>query len=336
MNAGSCPRENRQLAVSLADLMIKWEAHGRERIRARRAAAAAEAAAATAAAAARAAAVAAEEAAAAAAASVENSEGGDAQGSGTKRPLAGTSEGAQVGIGVGKDTVPQQGRDTKLMRTESGAVPGTGSSMPRPSLDLPAAGAIIGGGVAVAEGTTDNFTLNRSSVRICTPVALCGVRSISNSRVRMFTSRQTLLVRVISVPEFSVILQAKVGKAPPTPHRALGRTRLCILLRTGHESLGHILTPEEDEDGVVLMIATMITVMTMVTRMLMRAITSLTRTIVLQPQQQVETVVNFLVRVALFAMANLKDSNIAHLSKQCMRLLESALTLWPDTPIKYT
>ncbi|CAM9912708.1 unnamed protein product, partial [Hapterophycus canaliculatus] len=34
----NCPRENRQLAVSLADLMIKWEAHGRERVRQRRAA----------------------------------------------------------------------------------------------------------------------------------------------------------------------------------------------------------------------------------------------------------------------------------------------------------
>lgn len=53
-------------------------------------------------------------------------------------------------------------------------------------------------------------------------------------------------------------------------------------------------------------------------------------------QQQVETVVNFVVRVALFAMANLKDTNISHLSKQCLRLLESALTLWPDTPMKYT
>lgn len=53
-------------------------------------------------------------------------------------------------------------------------------------------------------------------------------------------------------------------------------------------------------------------------------------------QQQVETVINFMVRVALFAMANLKDNNIADLSPQCVGLFERALTLWPDTPIKYT
>ncbi|CAN0033290.1 unnamed protein product, partial [Ectocarpus fasciculatus] len=51
---------------------------------------------------------------------------------------------------------------------------------------------------------------------------------------------------------------------------------------------------------------------------------------------QVETVVNFVVRVALFAMANLKDSGITHLSRRCLGLLEKALELWPDTPIKYT
>ncbi|CAM9449609.1 unnamed protein product, partial [Laminaria digitata] len=53
-------------------------------------------------------------------------------------------------------------------------------------------------------------------------------------------------------------------------------------------------------------------------------------------QQQVETVVNFVVRVALFAMTNLKDNNLSHLSRQCLGLLEKALSLWPDTPIKYT
>ena len=53
-------------------------------------------------------------------------------------------------------------------------------------------------------------------------------------------------------------------------------------------------------------------------------------------QQQVETVVNFVVRVALFAMTNLKDTNLSHLSRQCLGLLEKALSLWPDTPIKYT
>ena len=53
-------------------------------------------------------------------------------------------------------------------------------------------------------------------------------------------------------------------------------------------------------------------------------------------QQQVETVVNFLVRVALFAMTNIKDNTLSHLSRQCLRLLEKALSLWPDTPIKYT
>ena len=51
---------------------------------------------------------------------------------------------------------------------------------------------------------------------------------------------------------------------------------------------------------------------------------------------QVETVVNFVVRVSLFAMANLKDNGITHLSRRCLGLLEKALELWPDTPIKYT
>lgn len=49
-----------------------------------------------------------------------------------------------------------------------------------------------------------------------------------------------------------------------------------------------------------------------------------------------ETVVNFVVRVSLFAMANLKDNSITHLSRRCLGLLEKALELWPDTPIKYT
>lgn len=53
-------------------------------------------------------------------------------------------------------------------------------------------------------------------------------------------------------------------------------------------------------------------------------------------QQQVETVVNFVVRVALFAMSSVKDNSIGHLTRQCLGLLDRALALWPDTAIKYT
>lgn len=56
----------------------------------------------------------------------------------------------------------------------------------------------------------------------------------------------------------------------------------------------------------------------------------------LEEQQQVETVVNFVVRVALFAMSSVKDNSIGHLTRQCLGLLERALDLWPDTAIKYT
>lgn len=160
----SCPRENRQLAVSLADLMIKWEVHGRERTQARRAAAAAAAAATT------------PVIPAPYTASMEtaDSSAGGGGGKGTKRPLesaeniVGGGVSGIVSLGVGGNVggiLPGtavvsgqlgQGRE-KIMRTETGGAPGTGAVV--------AVSAAAGGGVGISEGTTDNFTLNRSSVR---------------------------------------------------------------------------------------------------------------------------------------------------------------------------
>lgn len=138
--------------MSLADLMIKWEAHGLERIRVRRAVAAAEAAAATAAATA---------ATTTTTTTLILSETGEAKG--TKRPLetgqvAGGVLTAGVGVGVagGGGAGGLQGRE-KMMRTAAGgAVPGTGAGLAREGSTA---------GLATAEGTTDSFTLNRSSVR---------------------------------------------------------------------------------------------------------------------------------------------------------------------------
>lgn len=141
--------------------MIKWEEHGRERMRARarRVASAAATTASTAA------------AAASPPAPASCSAAGVApdQATGTKRSLEGMSQPAGPGpmastggIGIGAVGADVQGRQ-KMMRTETGSVPGTGASVP-----VPAPVAVAGGsegGPAVAESTTDSFTLNRSSVR---------------------------------------------------------------------------------------------------------------------------------------------------------------------------
>lgn len=142
----SCPRENRQLAVSLADLMIKWEAHGRERVRLRRAANATTVTPAAAPA-------------------------GDPA-KGTKRSLdGGTDQPATAGNGAADGTAgaaaaspatagPHQGRE-KVMKTATGAAPGAGAVAVVPARE----GSSAAGGAGVAEGTTDSYRLSKSAVK---------------------------------------------------------------------------------------------------------------------------------------------------------------------------
>lgn len=145
----SCPRENRQLAVSLADLMIKWEAHGRERVRLRRAANAN-----------------------ANATSVPPA----TPAAGTKRPFEdGTDQPASATNGVAgvaavaaaspatagqQQQEQQQGRE-KVMKTATGTAPGAGAGAVVPARD----GSSSAGGGGVAEGTTDSYRLSKSAVR---------------------------------------------------------------------------------------------------------------------------------------------------------------------------
>lgn len=151
----SCPRENRQLAVSLADLMIKWEAHGRERVRLRRAANATCVTPAPAAA-------------------------GDPT-KGTKRSLEGgtnqpatAGNGAAVSDGVAAAAASpatpgqQQGRE-KVMKTATGAAPGAGAGAVLPARE----GSSAAGGGGAAEGTTDSYRLSKSAVRQGKVHSLC-------------------------------------------------------------------------------------------------------------------------------------------------------------------
>lgn len=234
----SCPRENRQLAVSLADLMIKWEAHGRERVRLRRAANATsvtQAAATTG------------DSAKGTKRSLEGGTDHSATGNGAAVPDGATASLAMVG--------PQQGRE-KVMKTATGAAPGAGAGAVVPARD----GSSAAGGAGVAEGTTDSYRLSKSAV---SKVSFVGI-----------------LVREVAPVVVGASVTVKVT------------TRVdCVI--------NPVLS-------------------------------------VLTSYLKVETVVNFVVRVSLFAMANLKDNGITHLSRRCLGLLEKALELWPDTPIKYT
>lgn len=146
----SCPRENRQLAVSLADLMMKWEAHGRERVRLRRAA--------------NATATSVTPAAAAAGDPAKGTkralEGGTEQPAAAENGAVAADGAAAAAASPGTAGQQQQGRE-KVMKTATGAAPGAGAGAVVPARE----GSSAAGGGGVAEGTTDSYRLSKSAVR---------------------------------------------------------------------------------------------------------------------------------------------------------------------------
>ena len=189
----SCPRENRQLAVSLADLMITWEEHGRERLRARRAATAANAA------------VSANLTPAPAEASAASQEGG------TKRLLNGgqgtAPPGGSGGVPPGwSGSAGHQSRE-KVLKTEIGASPG--ASAGAAAAAAPAVATVAGSGFGSTEGMADCFTLNRSSVRegalavsssLCSFLAFFSVFSLKF--VRIFSAFFSLTFFLFFLPSW--------------------------------------------------------------------------------------------------------------------------------------